>query len=674
MKGEANRLIDESSPYLLQHAYNPVDWRAWNEESLKAAKEEDKPILVSIGYSACHWCHVMEKESFENDSVAKLMNEHFICIKVDREERPDIDHLYMDATQMMTGRGGWPLNCFTLPDGRPFFGGTYFPKDQWIKVLNQLIDVYQNDREKVEEYAEKLSQGLEEQSVIEVEPVPERFVADELIGAIRKWKQNIDKTNGGNNYAPKFPMPTNYQFLLNYLHFYPDKELEEHLKLSLEKMAMGGIYDQIGGGFARYSTDMLWKVPHFEKMLYDNAQLVALYSEAYKKYRDPLYAKVIQQTIEFMEREMMDETFAFYSALDADSEGEEGKFYVWDKTELKALLKQDEYEFIKDYYHINQKGEWEGNYILLRTERNEDFAKRVGLSVAEVEEKVKNLDDKLMDHRSKRIRPGLDDKSLTSWNALTIIGLSEAFEALGDPHYLELAQACGKFIQRQQRKEDGGLYRNYKDGKSNINGFLEDYAFTILAFVRLYENTFESKWLQEAESLAAYTIAHFYEEKSGYFYFNSDEDPSLVVRKIEKSDNVIPSSNSAICRALFELGNLLYNQEYLRISDQMLSNSETMINEQPSYASNWGIQLLNRSHKYFEVAVLGLQAQEQKKKLHSHYLPNCLFLGSTDEQTKLALLENKWVDGQNTFYVCLNQMCKEPTTDATKALEQLFKE
>ncbi|MAY84322.1 MAG: thioredoxin domain-containing protein, partial [Flavobacteriales bacterium] len=464
MSEKANRLIEASSPYLLQHAYNPVDWRAWNEESLQAAKDQDKPILISIGYSACHWCHVMEKESFEDDSVAKIMNEHFICIKVDREERPDIDHLYMDATQLMTGKGGWPLNCFALPNGKPFYGGTYFPKDQWINVLNQLADVYKNEREKVEEYAEKLSQGLQEQSVIEIEDIPEEFNSEILMSSVRNWKQNFDTVDGGSNYAPKFPMPNNYQFLLQYLQFYPDREVETQLKLSLEKMAMGGIYDQIGGGFARYSTDMEWKVPHFEKMLYDNAQLIALYSQAYKKYKDPLYEKVVRQTIAFMKRELMDESAAFYSALDADSEGEEGKFYVWEIEELKKAFNEDDLKLLSEYYNINEKGEWEGKYILLKTERDEAIAQRLGIEISELKSRMEKLEEQLMKIRSERVRPGLDDKSLTSWNALNINGLLEAYEAFGDKEYLKMATACGNFIAKSQMKSDGSLYHSYKDG------------------------------------------------------------------------------------------------------------------------------------------------------------------------------------------------------------------
>jgi len=674
MNSEANRLIHESSPYLLQHAYNPVDWRPWNEESLAEAQKNNKPILISIGYSACHWCHVMEKESFEDDSVAQLMNEHFICIKVDREERPDIDHLYMDAVQLMSGKGGWPLNCFALPNGKPFYGGTYYPKAQWIDVLNQIAEVYRENPEKVNEYAEKLSQGLKDQSVVEIEDVPENYNSEGLMKAVREWKKSFDPQHGGNNYAPKFPMPNNFQFLLHYLKFYPDTEVEQHLIRTLDKMAMGGIYDQIGGGFARYSTDMVWKVPHFEKMLYDNAQLISLYAQAYKKYRDPHYEKVIRQTIDFLSRELRDPSGAFYSALDADSEGEEGKFYVWESKEVEAILDEKQFAIAKDYYNINEKEKWEGNIILLRKESDAEFANKRGLDLEELNDTLSQIEQLLLEARSKRVRPGLDDKSLTSWNALTMMGLLEAHEALGDPHYLDLAIACGKFLVNDQLKTDGGLYHSFKEGKSSINGFLEDYAFGIQAFVQLYENTFDEYWIDQAQKLAEHSIAHFYDEKSGYFYFNSDQDPELAVRKIEKNDNVIPASNSAICRGLFELGTLLNEQKYLRISDQLLSNSEKLIESYIPYASNWGIQLLNRAHRFYETAVVGDKVSGVKEAIQKNYLPNAILLGSRKESSRLALLKNKWVAGQTTIYVCYQGTCKQPTTKVTEALEAMAEE
>lgn len=668
---QANRLINESSPYLLQHAYNPVDWRAWNKESLSEAVKQNKPILISIGYSACHWCHVMEEESFEDSVVARIMNDNFICIKVDREERPDIDHLYMDAVQIMTGRGGWPLNCFALPDGRPFYGGTYFPKDQWVNILNQLSELYRKDSNKVIEYAEKLSSGIVEKELVEIMKVPSKFNAELIAASVEKWQKSFDHEDGGNNYAPKFPMPNNYEFLLQYIYFNPDQELENHLKLSLKKMAYGGIYDQIGGGFARYSTDMQWKAPHFEKMLYDNAQLISLYSKAYKKYKDPLYNHLVNQTIEFLEREMKDESGAFYSALDADSEGEEGKFYCWEIEEIKGLISPEEFEIAERYYNLNAKGKWEGKQILLRDKDNIELASELKINQEKLEATILEINEKLLKARENRVRPGLDDKVLTSWNALMVTALLDAYEAFGKEEYLKLSISTANFIVKNQMDENGTLFHSYKNGNSTINGFLEDYSFSIEAFIALYENTFDEKWLSYAKKLADQSIKHFYDSKSGYFYFNSDLDPKLISRKIEKNDNVIPSSNSSICKALYKLGNLLEDDGYLKISDQLLANSLKMIEQYVPYASNWGIQLLNRSKTFHEVAIMGDEALAKKKELMVQYLPNKIVLGNNSNSSTLALLENKWTNNETIIYVCQNKSCQKPVMEVSAAIEQL---
>ena len=668
----ANQLIDETSPYLLQHAYNPVDWKAWNDESLEEAKKENKPILVSIGYSACHWCHVMERESFEDEEVAKIMNEHFVCIKVDREERPDVDHLYMDAVQMMTGRGGWPLNCFALPDGRPFYGGTYFPKEQWIDILNQLSNLYKSNPEKVEEYAQKLTEGIQASQLIEVDPLPEEFNDALFEKAISDWKSNIDLKDGGNNYAPKFPMPNNYEFLLHYLYLNQDAELEEHVKLSLEKMAFGGIYDQIGGGFARYSTDMQWKVPHFEKMLYDNAQLVSLYSKAYQQYKTPLYHQIVEETIDFVSRELMDENGNFYSALDADSEGEEGKFYCWQEEELEDLLNVDEYELLRNYYAIGPNSLWEGKHILLRERSDEDIANSLGIEVAELEKKVKALKAKILAEREKRIRPGLDDKSLTSWSALMIIGLLDAYEALGKEEYLSMAERSMQAILDQRMTENGGLFHSFKKDKASITGFLEDYSFCLEALVKMYENTFEEKWLNVANELSQYVISNFHDDKSGYFYFNSNASTDLISRKIERNDNVIPASNSSLCKALFQLGTLMNNEKYITLSDQMLANSLDQIEKYAPYASNWGIQLVRRSNTFHEIAIVGTNAEQLRIEMNKAYLPQSIFLGSTTNRSTLELLEQKWIDHKSFIYVCENKSCQLPVEQSSEALKQII--
>ena len=428
-----NDLINETSPYLLQHAHNPVNWKAWNPETLELAKKENKLIIVSIGYSSCHWCHVMEHESFEDEEVAAIMNEHFISIKIDREERPDIDQVYMNAVQLLTGRGGWPLNCITLPDGRPIWGGTYFPKENWKSALNQISKVYAETPEKAIEYAEKLTEGVKKSDLVTINTKEAKFTLNDLQLAVSNWKQRIDFDLGGNKSAPKFPMPNNYQFLLRYAIQSGDQEILNFVNTSLTKMAQGGIYDQIGGGFARYSTDVKWHVPHFEKMLYDNGQLVSLYAEAYQATKNNLYKKTVFQTLEFIERELMDEEGVFYSSLDADSttktgELEEGAFYVWTEADLKSILDTD-YELFSAYYNINNYGYWEhDNYVLIKNETDEAFAKNHSISINALDKKVTSWQKLLLKERAKKDQPRLDDKSLTSWNALMLKGYVDAYK------------------------------------------------------------------------------------------------------------------------------------------------------------------------------------------------------------------------------------------------------
>lgn len=665
-----NHLIDQTSPYLLQHAHNPVNWYPWGEEALQKAKDENKIILVSVGYSACHWCHVMEHESFEDKEVAELMNAHFVCIKVDREERPDIDQIYMTAVQLMTGSGGWPLNCFALPDGRPFYGGTYFPKTRWMDILEKLAIEYRERPEKVEEYANRLTEGVIQSDVIIKNNEPKEFQIETLDEMVVRWKNSFDKLEGGGNRAPKFPLPNNYAFLMRYAALGHHEYVDEQVKLTLDKMAFGGIYDQIGGGFARYSTDKLWKVPHFEKMLYDNAQLISLYSEAYTRYRKDLYKDVVDQSIDFCLRELYKGDGIFYSALDADSEGEEGKYYVWKEDELKQTLGDDSSLAIA-YYNIGQKADWEhGNNILLRNRADAEILDEFDISKEEFDIRINRINKKLLEVREQRITPGLDDKSLTSWNALMLKGLADAYIAFNDERYLEIAKQTALFIVKTQRKKDGGLHHNYKNGTSNINGYLEDYSFSIEALIRMYEATFDESWLDEANELMQYTVAHFYDEESGMFYFTSDLDPSLVARKMELNDNVIPASNSSMANALFLLGTILDNQDYLDRSKVMLNNVKLQMTEYGSGYSNWGILMLKEIYPLYEIAVVGEIAQTKRAQIEQYYIPNKIVLGST-KPSKLALLDGKYVDEETLYYVCVNKACQLPTSDLGAALKQI---
>ena len=663
-----NALVNETSPYLLQHAHNPVDWHPWGDEAFEKAKAENKLVLISVGYSACHWCHVMERETFEDSLAAAYMNEHFVNIKVDREERPDVDQVYMNAVQLMTNKGGWPLNCFALADGRPIFGGTYFAKEEWMKVLNSLVDIQQNQPEKMEDYAAKLTEGVQQSEIIERAPANQEFEQDSLDTIVERWKLGWDLEEGGPNRAPKFPLPNNYEFLLHYGTLTQDQETLDFVKLTLDKMAQGGIYDQVGGGFARYSVDRMWKVPHFEKMLYDNAQLVSLYSEGYRAFKVPNYQTTVFQTLDFIEREMTSNEGAFYSALDADSEGEEGKFYIWPQEEARALLGND-FELAKDYYHIGGRGNWEhGNSILLRRNHPEEYAAQKGMTIEELQSALERIESALMTAREDRIRPGLDDKILTSWNAMMVKGYVDAYRAFGNPDHLASAERAMRFILEKCKKEDGGLWHSYKDGSAKINGYLEDYCFTLEALVALYQGSFDEQWLNEAKALADYTMAHFHDESSGMFWFTSDLDPALIARKQETADNVIPASNSSMAKALWQLGTYYDQAEYKEYADQMLRNIMNEWSYGQSY-SNWGSLMLWHTFNYKEVAITGEEAHGSlRSELDQNYLPNVLLMGGTSGD--LPLLEGKFIDTP-TIFVCENKACKLPVNNVADALDQI---
>jgi len=665
-----NSLAKETSPYLLQHAHNPVNWHPWSDAALEKAKREDKIILVSVGYSACHWCHVMEHESFEDETVAQIMNDHFVCIKVDREERPDLDQVYMMAVQLMTGHGGWPLNCFALPDGRPIYGGTYFPKQQWTNVLLNLADLYKHEKEKALEYAEQLTEGVKLAELVKINEDDSAFSAAVLDASYENWKLRFDNVEGGPDKAPKFPLPNNYQFLLQYGK--ENAEVMDHVRLTLKKMAYGGIYDQVGGGFARYSVDHYWKVPHFEKMLYDNSQLVTLYSEAYKKTKDPLYKQVVYETLAFVDRELTSPEGGFYSALDADSEGVEGKFYVWKKEELQQLLK-DEFDVFADYFNVNERGFWEHeNYILLRHDEDEVIAKRNNISTGKLEELIAKAKKQLLKEREKRIRPGLDDKILASWNALMLKGYVDAYTAFDEPGFLAVAVRNADFILQKMKGGNGGLNRTYKNGESKINGFLEDYSFMIEALIALYQATSGESYLLKANELMNYCISHFRDEKSGMFFFTSDEDTALITRKMELSDNVIPASNSSIARSLFLLGHYFENEEYISDSRRMLNNVLQEIESYGAGYSNWGILLLWFIQPFYEIAIVGKAVDEKYRSFQKHYLPNVIFAVSA-AQSSLPLLQNRFVENETFIYVCENKTCRQPVNDVKEALHLLNK-
>jgi len=667
---KANRLINESSPYLLQHAYNPVDWYPWGEEALEKAQQEDKLLIISVGYAACHWCHVMEHESFEDSTVAEIMNTHFVPIKVDREERPDVDDVYMTAAQLISGRGGWPLNAIALPDGRPLYAGTYYPKEQWLKILEQFIKIKKDDPNKLNESAQQLTEGIVESNLIAVNANPFSAKKTDMESIVKRCLPKYDAEYGGRTGAPKFPMPNSYEFLMKYHWLTDDEAALTTTLIALDKMAMGGIYDHLGGGFARYSTDAKWLVPHFEKMLYDNGQLVSIYAQAYKLTKNPLYKNVVTETIEFVERELMSQQSGFYSSLDADSEGEEGKFYVWTEEEIASLITNEKHRNIfKEYYDVSKSGNWEHVTILNQVQSVETLAKKYSVGPEEITKILKEGKKVLFDNRAKRERPGTDDKILTSWNALMLAGYLDAYDALGQQSYLDRALSNANFILTNQINKDGQVLRNHKNGKASINGFLDDYALTIHAFLKLYQATLEHKWIEQAELLAGYCVEQFYNNETKMFDYTSKLDPPLVAKKAEYNDNVIPASNSSMARSLFTLGTLTYNKDYLEKSEQMLNNMlpQLLEAEYLSFHSNWLQLLLDKIYSPYEIAIVGKDAISKRDELAANYLGNALFLGTTKEEN-LALLKDKTIEDATMIYVCQNKVCKIPVEDAKAAL------
>jgi len=666
-----NHLANETSPYLLQHAHNPVDWYPWGEEALNRAKEEDKPIILSIGYSSCHWCHVMERESFENETVANLMNDHYVCIKVDREERPDVDQIYMDAVQAMGVNGGWPLNVFLTSDQKPFYGGTYFPVPGWVQLLMNIRTAYNKERQKVEESADQFVESISMSETLKYKLNVGEMEADmlHLDQAFQKFSTRFDLQYGGVQKAPKFAMPNNWLFLLRYHHLTGNHYALEQVKLTLDQMAYGGIYDQVGGGFARYSVDEKWFAPHFEKMLYDNGQMVSLYSEAFQLTESDLYKKVVYETIGWLERELTNEEGAFYSALDADSEGTEGRFYTWTQEELQELC-GDEIPLISAFYNTTLAGNWEeGRNILHRKLSDKELAKLFGISLDELQEKISKFKSAALKFREGRIRPGLDDKILTSWNAIMLRGLIDAYRAFGDQKFLDMALKNAHFI-RSKLKNASTLFRTYKDGKAKLDAYLEDYAITIDAFTALYQVTFDEDWLNQADELAQHTIAHFFDNQENLFFYTSDESEQLVARKKEIFDNVIPASNSIMANNLFVLGKILDNEEYLKISGKMLSKVMEMVSKDVNYLSNWAILMTYQVKPFSEVVISGSKLKEFSDELNKHFLPNKVVLG-TESKSDLPLLKGRNAKEKTLIYVCYNKTCQLPVESVEEALEQV---
>jgi len=657
---KANRLLSASSPYLLQHAYNPVDWFEWGAEALAKAKAEDKPILLSIGYSSCHWCHVMAHQSFENDDIAQIMNEHFVCIKLDREERPDIDQIYMEAVQAMNQNGGWPLNVFLTPEQKPFFGGTYFPPKNWAQLLLQLNKAFLEKRKEIEESANDLSKRLAVSDLqrFKSQPSESPITLESLEKMFAILASKFDHAHGGMDKAPKFIMPSIWLFVARYFYATKNKKTIDMLRLTLDKIAAGGIYDQIRGGFARYSVDGKWFAPHFEKMLYDNGQLISLYAEGFQLTKDETYKRIVYETVKWMEEEMTSSEGGFYSALDADTEGEEGKFYTWTYEELKQILGKD-FEKVVAYYGIEETGNWEHGQNILKRSSNTD-----------IDKEIDKFNEILLKVRNKRIKPGLDDKMLTGWNAITIQGLTDAYKAFGDDYFLHLAERSIQCIEKNLIQNNTVL-RSYKGKTSTTAGFLDDYAFLVQAYTSLYQVTFDERYIREAEKWNAITLKDFFDDQEGYFHFNSNQSEQLIARKKEIFDNVIPSSNAVMARNLYKLGILLDRPDWKELSLKMVGKLAHLIEAEPVYMCHWALLISEITHGTSEVVISGDKMKSFRKQIQENYLPFTLFLGS-QTKSELPLLQGREaVDEQTIIYVCQNNTCQLPVDSVDKALKQL---
>jgi uncharacterized protein len=682
-----NHLIHESSPYLRQHAHNPVDWYAWGEIALQKAKQENKPILVSIGYATCHWCHVMEDESFENQEIAALMNQHFVCIKIDREERQDLDAIYMEAVQAMGVHGGWPLNVFLLPDTKPFYGGTYFPPANWLHLLAQIAKLFVQKPEELEKSANQLVAILNRSEIEKygIKAIKHTVNTEKLQAIAANLEKHYDTQAGGCGTAPKFPMPSIYLFLLRHISLTKDDKALQQTLLTLVAMAYGGIYDQIGGGFARYATDENWVIPHFEKMLYDNGQLVSLYAEAYnllnnsatdnQNYQEELKKlckTVVYETIAFVKRELMGKEGNFYCALDADSEGIEGKFYVWTAEQLADTGLED-LALLKQYFNVtdSEEGNWEHGYnILFRNMSNSLFAAKNGLDLAVLEQKINIWKKILLAQRAERIPPLRDEKTLSAWNALMLKGLCDAYAVFEEIDFYELAKNNAEFLYQNMLNGEQ-LWHSYKDGNTSLKGYADDYALVIQAFVAYYQISFDEKYLYKAQELMDYAINNFFDATEQFFFYTDKTAETLIARKKEIFDNVIPASNSIIANNLHNLSMFFDRKDYKNIADAMLLAVAPLLEKEVRYLSNWACLYTNYLNPTVEFAVCGKNYQELVTEIHKTYFPNKVVAASAHQSQLPLLVARANAANETLIYVCQNQTCQFPVQTVTAAWQQV---
>ncbi len=679
-----NQLIHESSPYLLQHAYNPVNWLPWGEEALQKAKKENRIILVSIGYSACHWCHVMERESFEDEATAAIMNDHFVNIKIDREERPDIDHIYMDAVQAMTGSGGWPLNVFLTPDAKPFYGGTYFPpvrafnRASWREVLHGVAQAWRERPTEIQAQAENLTDHLQQagsfkQGSLDIAGAEPVFTAAQCHDMFREVMKQADREWGGFGGAPKFPQTFTIRFLLQYHHFTGNTDALGQALLSLDKMIEGGIYDQAGGGFARYSTDVEWLAPHFEKMLYDNALLLVALSDACALTKKEKYAQAIRHTLAFIEREMKCPEGGFYAALDADSEGEEGRFYVWTKTEIDTLLGAHAALFC-DFYDVKEEGNWEHKNILRVLVPPGEFCRERGIGQPAFEITMAVCLERLMDERKRRIRPQTDDKILLGWNALLITALCRCSAVLREKHYAVMAEKQFEWLWEQFSENETGtpLLHTAKNGTARYPAFLDDYAYVIEACLHLQEITGNPVLLYRAKALTEYLVENFLDDRSGYFFFTGKDQDDVIIRKKEVYDGAVPSGNSVMTNNLFYLGIVFENPAWTAMAQRHLSGLLKAVTRHPGSFGVWAWALMNQVMGINEIAITGAGLEQERQELLAAYLPNKVLQSAVPDATGFPLLQGRTEGGKTQLFRCRNYACDLPVDSAQALVRQIL--
>ena len=668
-----NQLSSSKSLYLKQHAKNPVDWMPWSADALKKASEEEKLIVISVGYSSCHWCHVMEEETFSNNEVAEVMNNDFISIKVDREERPDIDELYMKSLVLMTGSGGWPMNIIALPDGSPIWGGTYLPKTNWMSVLKQINDLYKNRYDDVLGYSNKLKEGLKQDGIVDI-----KLESDELYDKIIELSESafsfLDINNGGLKTSQKFPLPSLLDFYLRSGKQFEKSKFVDFVDLTLENIGYGGINDHIEGGFHRYTVDSIWHVPHFEKMLYDNGQLLSIFAKAYKLTKRPLYKDLISDTHRFLEDKMTSSDGLIFSSISAVTDyGDkkiEGDYYVWNQDDLKKYL-EDDYEIFENYYNINNKGYWEKDkYVLRRTISNKDFSKDYKIQEKKLKSKIQSFKNILKEIRSSRKYPEIDEKIISSWNSLAISGYFVAYMATNEKVYLNKAVDIVNALEKKLVNKDLRISRSFSIEESDIL-FLEDYSFLANAYLKLYQSTFNYQWVNRADQIVKKSMDIFFDENQGFFKFSSNQSTLFSENLFVLEDGVIPSSNSVMANNLFLLSHYTGNRDYLNIGKKMIDSVIGKAVNDPLDYMNWLNVSTDYSKNFYEIVVVGKNAFQISKDLTSRYLPNTLVAASKTD-TDEYLIKNRYIKGDTLIYVCVNNSCKFPVETVDEALKLIL--